>query len=341
MRKKDMLARAVEVLLPSDLFFGCKYFLWNGLIVLAYHRVINVQDVNSYEYDMDLVSATIEQFEHQMFYISKHMHPVGEKDIVSYLYQGKKLPKRAIMVTFDDGFDDNYLNAFPILIRHSIPATMFISTYYIGGNEPIWFDWLASLFMSATVNVINVPDLGIEYIRGGRTNNRNSFLDLIIKLRAVSNEERLSTLQYLKNEYKQYMSHINTNKSRFMNWDQVNEMSQSIIYIGSHTVTHPILSRLDDDEISVELADSKRIIEDRINSQVNSISYPTGMESSFTDKVIDMVRTCGYKLGFTYQHGFISMPIKDPYRMKRVHVENHINAAYFNSMMKFPMVFRD
>ena len=77
MRKKDMLARAVEVLLPSDLFFGCKYFLWNGLIVLAYHRVINVQDVNSYEYDMDLVSATIEQFEHQMFYISKHMHPGG------------------------------------------------------------------------------------------------------------------------------------------------------------------------------------------------------------------------------------------------------------------------
>lgn len=341
MRKKKILACTLDMMLPNDIFFGCKYSLWNGLIVLAYHRVLDVPETNAFEYDMDLVSASIDEFDHQMSYISRYMHPVSEKDLVAVIYEGKTLPKRAVMVTFDDGFDDNYLHAFPILKKYSVPAIMFISTSYVGGKEPIWFDWLASLFMSATTDIIQIPDLDKKYVRGDTSLNRHHFHDLIIRLRAIPNNRLLAILDYLKHEYEPCMRHINTSHSRFMSWDQIVEMSQSQIDIGSHTVTHPILSQLAEHEISSEIIESKRTIEARINKPVISLSYPTGMESSFTEKVVDIVKHAGYKLAFTYQHGYNTIPIPDVFRMKRVHVERHVSRAYFNSMMKFPMVFRD
>jgi peptidoglycan/xylan/chitin deacetylase (PgdA/CDA1 family) len=341
MRKKEVLARALDVLLPGRIFFPFKYRVYDGLLVLAYHRVLDIIDPIQFCYDMDLVSASTSEFDYQMSYISQYMHPVSEDEVIAAIRGEKSLPKRAVLVTFDDGFDDNYFNAFPILKKYSVPATMFISTHYIDGNSPIWFDWLASLFMASSANVVRVPDLGIKYERSDRLLNHRHFHDLIVRLRAMGNDKRLSILAYLEAEYSDAMREIDTRQSRFMTWSQVSEMSKSIVSIGSHTVSHPILSRLDDHNIEYEIIESRRIIESRIQKNVKSMSYPTGMESSFTDKVVDIVRKAGYEIAFTYQHGENRMPINDAFRLKRLHVEHHIKASYFKSMMKLPLIFRD
>ena len=342
MRKKEILARTLDALLPGGVFYGCKYAIWNNLMVLAYHRVIDVNKPSDFQYDMDLVSASIKQFDYQMSYISRYLDPISENDLISHLYSGTALPRRSILVTFDDGFDDNYYNAYPILKKYSVPATMFISTQYIDGHKPIWFDWLASLFMAGNVTVIEIPALSARYIRGHHDENRRHFHDLIIKLRAIDNTIRLKIIAELEKNYTESMLHINSGNSHFMSWDQVVEMSNSsIIDIGSHTVTHPILSRLTSQEIDYEVSESKTIIEQKINKTVNSLSYPTGMKSSFTDDVVKLVKKHQYKIAFTYQHDCNSLPINDPFRMHRLHVENHVTNQYFNSMLKFPMIFAD
>ena len=263
------------------------------------------------------------------------------RELINYLYNNISLPPQAVMVTFDDGFDDNYYYAYPILKKYAVPATMFISTSYIGQDEPIWFDWLASLFLAGSMNSIDIPLLKKIYIKGNYLDNYANFHDLIKIIREIGNENRLEILSQLRDDYSAYMSHIDTSESRFMNWEQIIELSKNDISIGSHTATHPIMSRLSHAEVRYELIQSKKDIETHTLINVNSFSYPTGQTSSFTDGVVEEVINAGYKVAYTYIHAVNKLPIKNFYKIKRLHIENEAHNSYFNSMMMFPAVFKD
>lgn len=341
MRKKDMLACVLNKTLPLPLLSYISSYFNNNLIVLAYHRVLETIPDNNYPYDAELVSANVEQFEYQMKYISTFYNPISEDKIAECLENNISIPKRSVLVTFDDGFDDNYYYAYPILKKYNIPATIFISTGYIGSETTLWFDWLASLVFSSTTNTIDIPQLKSKYIRGEYSENKEIMVDLIKKLRKVSNKSRLEILSYLKEAYSKDMQHIDQFKSHPLSWNQVKEMSNQGINFGSHTVTHPILSRLEDDELEFELVESKNKIELELNKPVISISYPTGMQDSFSRKVLKKVKGLGYKLGFTYIHKKNRVPIDNKYSMYRYHIESHVNESFFNSMLVFPKVFKD
>ena len=118
-------------------------------------------------------------------------------------------------------------------------------------------------------------------------------------------------------------------------------MSRHNIAIGSHTVTHPILSRLRIEDIDHEIVHSKREIESRTGIEVNSFSYPTGQPSSFTPLITQAIITAGYKVAHSYIHGVNKTPITNPYALNRLHIETHVHNSYFNSMLMLPEIFRD
>src|SRR5262245_18479440 len=127
------------------------------LLILAYHRIMPKPLSADYPYDFGLLSATPEDFAWQMRYIADHCHPVSGEDLHEYLRGKRELPKRPVMVTFDDGFHDNYRNAFPILKSAGVPALFFLTTGHIGTNKVFWFQRAYFLAYRCAIGAIKLP----------------------------------------------------------------------------------------------------------------------------------------------------------------------------------------
>lgn len=114
-----------------------------------------------------------------------------------------------------------------------------------------------------------------------------------------------------------------------LNWDQIVEMQKSVISIGGHTVTHPVLTKLKDSELEYELRESKIVLEEKLNTEIYSMSYPNGNADAFNKKVIEAVKNENYKIAFTYISANNPLPISDRYCIKRLHIEHYTSRSYF------------
>lgn len=309
--------------------------------VLAYHRIADI-DVN-YPFDMALISASKNDFHQQMKYIKKHYTPVDMSSFVRAVEGKEELPDNAIMVTFDDGFDDNYHNAFPILSELNIPATVFITTDFIGSVETIWYERLAYFFASISTDKIILDDINIA-VRLDDTlkTAREAYQEVVEKLKLVDNAVRLQVIEKLYQTYGDPYSNIGAGQHRLslpMSWEQVREMDRDCIDFGSHCVTHPVLSMLPNSQVEYELKESKKIIENQLGHEINSIAYPVGQEESISNDVYEIAKQTGYKLAFSYVDGLESFPVNNRYAITRLHVDADLPRSMFESKLTLPELF--
>ena len=193
--------------------------------------------------------AKVADFENQMQYLSKAYNPISLERIAQCIQNGTSLPTKTIAVTFDDGYQDNYKNAYPIIKKYSIPATIFLTTGFIGTGEiPAW-------------------DKG-----------------------------------YYKSE-----------ETLMLSWDQVREMSDNGISFGSHTLTHPFLTRIPRKQAQREIRLSKDIIEQQIGKPVTTLVYPSG---DFNSEIRGIVKEAGYSAAVSTIAGHNSA-YDDVYALKR------------------------
>ena len=261
MSKKDSLSKLINKVIPNFLYPHLSRILGedNQLKILTYHRVFDVKDYTQYKFDPELISTSTFEFDQQIGFIKRHYNPVSIVDVVNHYDMGTKLPKNAVLITFDDGFRDNYTNAFPILKKHDVPAVIFLSTEFIGGNTTLWFDKLAYIINNTKHDRINLSD---EFVREITSDNKLSVIeDTLEYLKIIPNTERLSILKKLEENNTDLLSEMPLSDSSTMTWDQVREMDKSVIDFGSHSITHPILSQLSDEELDEEISESKIIIE--------------------------------------------------------------------------------
>ncbi|MET0813905.1 MAG: polysaccharide deacetylase family protein, partial [Pseudoxanthomonas sp.] len=119
--------------------------LRHDLRILAYHRVLESADPEGFSFDTELISATGDQFREQMRAIKRDFHPMRFDQVLSCIDANRRLPKGAILVTFDDGYDDNYRIAYPILRELGMSAMFFVSTGHIDSGMPYAYDWLVHM----------------------------------------------------------------------------------------------------------------------------------------------------------------------------------------------------
>jgi peptidoglycan/xylan/chitin deacetylase (PgdA/CDA1 family) len=338
--KKELLARVINLFLP-DFFFRVfsKLSGSNGkLTVLAYHRILDFND--NFPFDIDLISATPKQFEDQLKHVSKFYNPIDIESVVECYKSNKKLPKNSVLVTFDDGFLDNYSNAFPLLKKYNVPATIFISTDYIGSDSTLWFDQLAFLILSDDLNVSEDNPL-FNFINQDSAVSKRKILETCLEeLKLVSNKERLNILDNLAKSNEVLIRKMPCKEfSSTLNWNQVNEMNDSLISFGSHTASHPILTRLNDDEKLLEMTSSKTVIEENLKQTIDTVAYPVGTDSAYDESVVKSTQSAGYELGFTYVSGVNDWPLDQPYKIKRLHVEQYTSTPLFKCMLSMPRIF--
>ena len=126
--------------------------------------------------------------------------------------------------------------------------------------------------------------------------------------------------------------------SQPMSWAQIKEMSRGGMEFGSHTVSHPVLAQVTDEELREELVKSKRELEDHLQQIVPVISYPVGTEEAFDARVVDAVRAAGYRLACSYVAGSNNLRTVNPYALRRQHVERYSSRLYFEGLTGLPNV---
>jgi len=255
-----------------------------SLSILIYHRVLPMQD------EMIAGEVTQQTFDWQMSVLSRYCNVLPLGEAVKRLGDGM-LPDRAVSVTFDDGYADNYHEALPILTKYKLPATFFVATGFVDGGI-MWNDMLIESMRTAKGNYINLKKFNLgQHSLKSFAERQEASLCLIDMLKHLDPIERLDQAKKIVE-----IAAAELPARLMMTPDQVFKLMQAGMEIGGHTVTHPILAKLDVDAARSEILSGKRRLEDIINAPVSLFAYPNGKPG--TDYMRDHVRIVK-ELGFS------------------------------------------
>jgi peptidoglycan/xylan/chitin deacetylase (PgdA/CDA1 family) len=301
--------RKKEIKIFNRILVPSKNEFKEGFRILIYHRITEVKD----NYSIDTLS--VEDFKSQMRYIKSNYDVLPLDVLIGDLREGK-IHNNALAVTFDDGYQDLYHFAFPILKSYQISATIFLVTDLIGTDQILWFDRALLLIKNCSVDFLEYNDFGIELNLDLKTENERllSSDKLLGALKRLKSETRDCILDDLENRY---TIHINSNDYRkILQWDQIEDMHQNGVFFGPHTTRHSILTTLSDKEIEWEIETSQAKIEDHLQSSVNVFAYPNGNFGDFNDFAKKFIKKSGFKGAVSTIKGFNSIDV-DLYELRR------------------------
>ena len=253
--------------------------------VLYYHRVND-------ENDPFFPAISTALFEQQMRFVAQHYKVVSLAKLLDHLENGT--PQSVLAITFDDGYEDNFLNAFPILRRYNLPATIFLTTGGTDTRDALWFEQLAEAVKRTDREFIDLEiDLPRRFWLRTQDERLRSNDGIFSMLRRLPDEERQ---QRLVNILRQLAVTGNPERrNKMLTWDQVRLMMRYGIDFGGHTVTHPFLSKVTREKAAWEVSECKRRIEEELQQPVSYFAYPNGREEDFTSWNKEMLRNAGYR----------------------------------------------
>lgn len=289
----------------------------NTLTILNYHRIDDPysQDFSTFKPN---VSSTPEMFDVQMSYLTENYDVVSLSDVTSWVTENRPLPPRAALITFDDGYFDNFSNAYPILRKRNLPAVIFLASDFMESANPFYWDLIAYCFFISKKDHLELPLLGsfswndsvtreavvrqvVEILKSKSEKDKKKIIGSFPDLMNVSISDEVFT-------------------GMFLTWSQIREMSANGIEMGAHTASHPILTRIHPDDAKAEISKSKNRIEEEINMPVRSFAYPNGQNTDFNDDVIKAVKDSGIQTAYTLLPGptRVASLKKHPYQIRRI-----------------------
>jgi len=304
----------------------------NRLMVFNYHRINGVSDKCATAFDDGVFGPTAKQFEQQMIWLKRNSDIISEKVLLTVLENGRKLSNPSTMVTFDDGYIDNYTLAYPILKKHNIPAIFFIPTEPITNRQLGWWDIIAFLIKKTRKPTIFYDNAKISLAHTAEA------IKFFLNKKALEPKEKTKDLLVrLSDACDVPLPDSSIQNDELMTWDQIREVSRGGIVIGSHTHSHTVLSTIPFIEQKREISMSKTILERELGCMVNSLSYPVGNYQHFSIETQLLLLECGYKLGFSFNTGVNYDQEILPYDIKRVESEGELEMLA--AMTLLPSIF--
>jgi peptidoglycan/xylan/chitin deacetylase (PgdA/CDA1 family) len=251
-------------------------------------------------------------FARHMRHVAEHFSVLTVDALVDLLADGR-LPRRAVAITFDDGYRDNLVCAAPILARHGLPATVFLATGFIGTGAIAWFDELALAFRDTTADAVITPwgdVLGLATL-----DERLRALAVALgRLKRSPDDERREAMERLVER----LGGVDRGFARtlMLGWDDVRRLRAGGFSIGAHTVTHPILSRVSVERAAAEILGSRTIIEAECGVAPRAFAYPNGRRGDYDDTVVRLVREAGFACALTTRFG-VNTPATPRYELRR------------------------
>lgn len=283
-----------------------------GLTVLAYHRVLPAQSCQAYGLPALVIPVPVFREQVQMLAEAFEVLPLGAALAV---LASRRRRRRALMaITFDDGYADNGTTAAPILEQHGLRATFFPVTSFVAGHGPLWFDRVRLAVASAD------PGRRLQAFQHARANMRpgpapsdpTAMTSWVELLKHVPAEVRASAIEMLEVG----QATVRNEAPAAMSRADLAGLAQRGHEIGSHSMSHAILTDIDDARLHAELGRSRAELEQWTGTPVTGLCYPNG---DHDDRVVRAAKAAGYRYACTTLAG-LNAPDRDPHRLARTDI---------------------
>jgi CelD/BcsL family acetyltransferase involved in cellulose biosynthesis/peptidoglycan/xylan/chitin deacetylase (PgdA/CDA1 family) len=275
--------------------------------IVYYHRVNDEQDPF-------FPSTSPARFEREIAFLARHYHVVSLAEAIRRLNDGGPA-EPVVVITFDDGYEDNFRLAVPILERYGLPATLFLATGAIDSRAPLWFERLAlALRQSPHASVDVELDVPRRFPLGTQPARLSANAEIYTFLRYCPDGERQDRL----NQIIRLLGGCDESAriGGMLTWEQVRALQRRGIAFGGHTVTHPFVSRLSPERARWEAAECKRRIEAELQVPVEHFAYPSGREMDFSPWNKQVLETAGYHAAVSTLWG-VNHPDTDRMELRR------------------------
>lgn len=264
----------------------------NRVCILVYHRILE-------HYDPLLESEPdVETFTWQMQTLAKCFNVLSLQDAVSALKTGS-VPPRAVSISFDDGYRSTHDLAMPVLRGLDLPATVFVTSGYLGGGI-MWNDRILESVRLLPEGTLDMQSVNIGMHTFAKPRDKLALANHINDAcKYLSPKQRAEVIEELEKQ----SGHAST-QNLMLTPAMVANLAKNGIDIGGHTVNHPILTRLPDEAATDEIGENKRVLESIIGKQLQLFAYPNGkVGMDFDQRHIAMVKAAGYMAAFTTTPG--------------------------------------
>lgn len=254
------------------------------VVILLYHRI------NNTNYNLFNINVTPDNFDKHIKHLKEQYNVISFEDL-----KYKSIKEPSVIITFDDGYFDNYKNAFPILKKYNIPATIFVTTSGIDSIKEFWWDRLETIFFknqklfdSISFDIFNQTYLFDVSSKLVRQKSFYAAHKLLFNLKPDYRD------QILNNFYDKYSLEPNI-ENRTMSSSELLEIYNSkLITIGAHTINHPALKLLSYNEQYNEIQSSKLFLEKLLGTNIDLFAYPFGHKHSFDKVTEEIVEALGF-----------------------------------------------
>ena len=278
--------------------------------ILMFHRVIPPENRPRIHNHQSL-EISPEQFENVLRFFLNRGYVCYSLDELHERMLAQEFDRPFFVITFDDGYRDNYEHAFPILKKYKLDFTIYLITDFINRKAILWWYLLEDLVLKEDKVKFELEGQQHEFLCRNRKEKEQAFSDI---RRLINSHYKLEGFRkQLEQIFDPYGIDIYAYTERLaMNWKEVLQLSREQGgIIGAHTVSHPPLLQVSADQLEEEINLSRRIIEDRIERPVMHFAYPYGKKTEASLREFDFVRTHGFKTATTTRMGNIFPEHKD------------------------------
>jgi O-antigen/teichoic acid export membrane protein/peptidoglycan/xylan/chitin deacetylase (PgdA/CDA1 family) len=292
-----------------------------SLRVLMYHRIVDPQAITSTH--VSVVSATPTEFSRQMRVLQRRYQVVSAEEVIAGLRQRRPLPRKAVLLTFDDAYSDFGQIAWPILRRYRLPATLFVATSYPADPaRRFWWDRLAGSFCQAARHGAISTPCGVLPL--GTPKAQQASLSIIRRyLKSIPHIEAMTVIDDLCFRLGE-AEHV---PAETLSWDELRELASDGVSIGAHTRTHPALTQLPLDAARAEIRGSREDVLHEIGRVSPIFSYPFGDHDL---KVAKVAREEGFDAAVTCRTGHNNVPGTDAMLLRRTDITMRTRSYIFD-----------
>lgn len=289
-------------------------------VVLMYHRVLPVAETPR-SFSHPGIIVTPETFRKHLDFLQRHFHPISLAAFISHLESKQPFPKRACLITFDDGWVDNHDYALPLLHERGIPAVVFVATGYVDSDRTFWQEHLGHLLYQVSRLGVGESILQKYSIDLGSTDDDQRIRRAIAAVVDRYRSESYDSITALTSELSDALmasGHADalTPVDRFMTWAHLTELAVNGIAVASHTCSHRYLTRLDEAVVRTELTASRAALQTQLELDTVAVAYPGGQ---YNETARRLARETGYRVGFTTENAPAG-PQDDPLLIPRINV---------------------
>lgn len=281
-----------------------------GLLrVITYHRIVEKDEDTSFSPGL---TVSLPVFKEHMAYLSRRYRVLHIEEVLEAARAGSGLPARSLLVTFDDAYQDFAELAWPVLRKHDLPATLFVPTAFPGQPRRVfWWDWLSQAFqftecrdeMETPAGKFSLSNTGLRL---------NAYKSLRDYVKGLPDAEVGDLVENICSRLD-----VPPRGPRILNWAALRELAHQGVTLGAHTRTHPLMNRISQEEMRLEISGSIDDLRRETGQSWPIFAYPGG---ELSEAAVQLVQEAGIELGFTTRRGINDLKSMDPLRINRINI---------------------